>query len=72
MYDVKANPRKYVLKLCWLVEDEAGVCFMPTRRSNVPCSVKMDTEYVAQIFLNTASVRSSGKLCLLEIGYGTS
>lgn len=40
-----------LLNLCKLVGNEAKVCFMPTRRSNIPCNIKFDTECISQIFL---------------------
>lgn len=50
-YDLKKNTAKYVgatLRMCQLAGPEGTACFMPTRRSNVPCHVKMDTECVKQ------------------------
>lgn len=53
-YDLKRDPARYVSstkKICDIMGDSCTVSFLPTRRSNVPCHCKLDTEAVAQIFV---------------------
>ena len=53
-YDLKKNSEKYVpfaLKLCKLDIAEGGMCFMPTRRSCVPCHVKLDMECLGELLI---------------------
>lgn len=76
-YDVKRNPGKYVgvtLKLCQLAKDEDKVCFMPTRRSNIPCHAKMDTECVSQAFVPYAERSAARKeaASIQRLGVGQS
>lgn len=55
-YDLVRDPSRYVestLRISRLMGDTGSlVCFMPTRRSNLPCHCKIDTEAAAQIFLS--------------------
>ncbi len=50
-YDLKRDPARYVMKMCNIMGDSCDICFLPTRRSNVPCYCKLDTEDVAQLFI---------------------
>ena len=52
-YDLKKNPDKYItyaMKLCRL-DENGSTCFMPTRRSCIPCHVKFDMEAIAQMLI---------------------
>lgn len=41
-----------MMELCFAVRENCGgVCSLPTRRSSVPCHVKLDTEAVVQSFV---------------------
>ena len=55
-YDLVRDPSRYIestLRISRLMGDSGSlVCFMPTRRSNLPCHCKIDTEAAAQIFLS--------------------
>ena len=50
-YDLARDPSRYIRSTlkrvgkCW-----GGVCFLPTRRSNIPCHFKVDTETAVQLF----------------------
>jgi hypothetical protein len=53
-YDLKRDPARYVsstFKICEAIGDSCDFCFLPTRRSNIPCHCKLDTEAVSQIFI---------------------
>lgn len=55
-YDLKANPSKYLnstLKMCQMAGKQFKMAFMPTRRSNIPCHMKLDTEVIAQLFISS-------------------
>ena len=54
-YDLKKNPSEYIrstMKMCREAGEEWNVCFLPTRRNNIPCHLKFDTEAIAQIMLS--------------------
>lgn len=55
-YDLTIDPSRYVestLRISRLMGDVGNlVTFMPTRRSNVPCHCKLDTETIAQLFVS--------------------
>lgn len=40
------------LRICLAMEDDCNICFLPTRRSNVPCHIEIDTEVVSQAFIS--------------------
>ena len=55
-YELESNPSRYVQSMLLIArkvgKQWGGVCFLPTRRSNVPSHCKLDTEALAQIFLS--------------------
>ncbi len=36
------------MKICREAGEKWNVCFLPTRRTNIPCHLKFDTEAIAQ------------------------
>ena len=42
---------------------ERGISFIPTRRSNVPCNVNIDTETIAQILFKSKECVAARKAC---------
>lgn len=74
-YDLK-NTEKYIqatMKLSLLAEPDRRVCFIPTRRSNIPCHTKIDTESMAQIFIPYSESVQERRLqtkCSTTIGCG--
>ena len=54
-YDLKCDPSRYIqstLLISRMVGSRwGGICFLPTRRSNVPSHCQIDTEALAQIFI---------------------
>ena len=61
-YDLVRDPSRYMestLRISRIVGKQwGGVCFLPTRRSNMPHHCKVDIEAIAQFFLPTQ--RGSG------------
>ena len=54
-FEVESNPSRYIQSTLLITrkvrKQLGGVCFLPTRRSNIPSHYKLDTEALAQIFL---------------------
>lgn len=56
-YDLRSRPGRYLnctLQMCMQMESSKSrfnICFMPTRRSNIPCHCKLDTEALSQILI---------------------
>jgi len=53
-YDLQRDPSRYIkstFEICKLMENECDFCFLPTRRTNIPCHFKLDTDAVAQLFI---------------------
>ena len=54
--DLAKNPGKYLqstLRMCQLAGEGYKMGFLPTRRGNVPCHAKFDTESIAQLFVES-------------------
>ncbi len=52
-YDLKKSPEKYVeftKKICHALGEKGKTCFLPSRRSWVPCHCKVDTEGALEMF----------------------
>ena len=59
--DLKCNPAKYVestFKIAMLMEEkESSVCFAPLRTSCVPCHIKIDTDTLSSIILDSVDCK---------------
>ena len=68
-YDLKKNTAKYLeetLKIMWkaVKDGTKRIYFLPTRRSNIPCHQKFDTEAMAQLFISYKERMENRKLAL--------